>query len=431
MEAFVKEKKIVFAMVGLPARGKTYISNKIVCYLKWLGYNTKFFNIGGYRRENYGTKECTAEFFDPNNTQAVQARTQCAILALQDLTDFLQDGGDIAVYDGTNTTVERRVMVREFLSNKLGPHTLVWIESICNDDKIIENNIRATKLSSPDYREVDQETAISDFKKRIEQYRKVYEELSSESDGENVSFIKLYNVNTKIVINQINGYIESKLLSYLMSLHLTPRPVYFLRHVQSLDNCENRIGGDSGLSEHGYECLSKVKAFFEKELEQGQLNQSSKILTSTMKRTILTAKAIEIGAKPISLKALDELDAGVCDGELYDEVCQKFPEEWRLRANDKLKYRYPRGESYLDLIHRVEPIIFAIEKSKDPVIVVGHQAVIRCLYGYFTQVPVTQVPYQDVPLASVIKIIPGAYYNSEQRHLLDDAEDAIRPKTSL
>jgi len=35
----------VIAMVGLPARGKTYISKKLSRYLNWIGINTK----GGYR----------------------------------------------------------------------------------------------------------------------------------------------------------------------------------------------------------------------------------------------------------------------------------------------------------------------------------------------------------------------------------------------
>lgn len=37
-------------MVGLPARGKTYISIKICSYFNELGYKSKVFNIGNYRR---------------------------------------------------------------------------------------------------------------------------------------------------------------------------------------------------------------------------------------------------------------------------------------------------------------------------------------------------------------------------------------------
>lgn len=41
---------MVIGMVGLPARGKTYISRKICRYLNWLGFKSRVFNIGNYRR---------------------------------------------------------------------------------------------------------------------------------------------------------------------------------------------------------------------------------------------------------------------------------------------------------------------------------------------------------------------------------------------
>jgi len=36
----------------------------------------------------------------------------------------------------------------------------MWVESICNDESIIENNIKLTKLSSPDYKQTDPETVF-------------------------------------------------------------------------------------------------------------------------------------------------------------------------------------------------------------------------------------------------------------------------------
>ena len=40
----------------------------------------------------------------------------------------------------------------------------MWIESLCNDDKIIETNIRITKLSSPDYKDVDSDIVTVVYK---------------------------------------------------------------------------------------------------------------------------------------------------------------------------------------------------------------------------------------------------------------------------
>jgi 6-phosphofructo-2-kinase len=42
--------KLVIIMVGLPARGKSYITKKMARYLNWLQHDTKIFNVGEKRR---------------------------------------------------------------------------------------------------------------------------------------------------------------------------------------------------------------------------------------------------------------------------------------------------------------------------------------------------------------------------------------------
>jgi 6-phosphofructo-2-kinase len=42
--------KLVIVMVGLPARGKSYITKKVARYLNWLQHDTKIFNVGERRR---------------------------------------------------------------------------------------------------------------------------------------------------------------------------------------------------------------------------------------------------------------------------------------------------------------------------------------------------------------------------------------------
>ncbi|KAF2878281.1 6-phosphofructo-2-kinase-domain-containing protein [Massariosphaeria phaeospora] len=42
--------KLVIIMVGLPARGKSYITKKMTRYLNWLQHDTKIFNVGEKRR---------------------------------------------------------------------------------------------------------------------------------------------------------------------------------------------------------------------------------------------------------------------------------------------------------------------------------------------------------------------------------------------
>lgn len=42
--------KLVIIMVGLPARGKSYITKKLQRYLSWQQHNTRIFNVGNRRR---------------------------------------------------------------------------------------------------------------------------------------------------------------------------------------------------------------------------------------------------------------------------------------------------------------------------------------------------------------------------------------------
>lgn len=119
-------------------------------------------------------------------------------------------------------------------------------------------------------------------------------------------------------------------------------------------------------------------------------------------------------------KCLDEIDAGNCDGMTYEEIKEKYPKDYEDRSKDKLRWRYNRGESYLDLIHRIKPIIYELERRKGPVLVVGHQATIRCIYGYYAGAPINTIPNLEIPLNCFIKINPQIYGINEERFLLGE-----------
>lgn len=70
----------------------------------------------------------------------------------------------------------------------------------------------------------------------------------------------------------------------------------------------------------------------------------------------------------------------------YIQIKEKFPEDFRARDLSKFTYRYPRGESYEDLVARLEPVIMELERQGN-VLVVSHQAVLRCLLAYFMDKP--------------------------------------------
>lgn len=67
------------------------------------------------------------------------------------------------------------------------------------------------------------------------------------------------------------------------------------------------------------------------------------VWTSTLKRTIETSQWLDFPDKK-AWKALDELDAGLCDGMTYEEIEAEYPEDYANRDQDKYNYRYRGGE---------------------------------------------------------------------------------------
>lgn len=360
-------------MVGLPARGKTYIAKKLTRYLNWIGINCRVFNVGEYRRvatEAYKSHN----FFRPDNEEAQVIRQKCAVAALEDMCSWLEEGGgEVAVYDATNTTYSRRAMIHEYVVLKYG-FKLFFVESCCSDPRIIEANVREVKIHSPDYREMDKEAALKDFEQRIEHYRMAYQPLD-EGGEKDYSFMTIFNAGEKVLVHRSEGHIQSRVVYYLMNIHIVPRSIYLTRHGESECNLQGKIGGDSELSERGREYAKALAKF----IDEQQIPRL-RVWTSQLKRTIQTAKGIK--ALQERWKALNEIDAGICEEMTYELIQEKYPEEFARRDQDKFHYRYPKGESYEDLVSRLEPVIMELERQEN-VLVVGHQAVLRCLLAYF------------------------------------------------
>lgn len=204
-------------MVGLPARGKTYLANKLRRYCSWLGFRTKSFNTSEYRRNLYGAEK-HADYFDPANEDGLKRRDEVANIALTDLFKYLgQEDGQIGIFDGTNVTKERQALVQSYLSryqkSSGSNFQLIWIESICNDEELLKRNILETELFSPDYRSsssqiegllfyfISDGSAIDDFSRRIEFYAACYNSIEDMTQ----SFIKIYDIGRRFTVNLVDG----------------------------------------------------------------------------------------------------------------------------------------------------------------------------------------------------------------------------------
>lgn len=386
----------------------------------------------------------SAQFFDPENAKASKLREQLAMATLDDLLDYILDkGGSVGIFDATNSTLERRSVLMERIRQRAGPELgVLFLESLCIDESLLEANMRL-KLSGPDYRDQDPVRALTDFKERVAMYAKKYVSLGEYEERNNMPYVQMIDVGRKIVSHQIRGFLSAQTVYYLLNFNLAPRQIWITRHGESLDNLNGKIGGDSGLSEIGVRYAQALTRFVKHEREAWETYQQQKALsthfpprpgdttppnpeysnsrfsntieknfcvwTSMLKRSIQTAQFFDEEDYELKqMRMLDELNAGTMEGLTYDEIKTNHRDEYELRRQDKLHYRYPGpgGEGYLDIINRLRAVIVEVERMTDHVLLVGHRSVARVLLAYFKGLNRNDVADLDVPLGMLYMLEP-------------------------
>ncbi|UKZ82013.1 hypothetical protein TrVFT333_009794 [Trichoderma virens FT-333] len=458
--------KLVIVMVGLPARGKSYITKKLQRYLTWQQHESRIFNVGNRRRKTAGRKvsihpklapepDCldppvqaaeillnglpapsgclsprdrgeptefdlnqddpqketdqSAQFFDPKNEKAAAFREQVAMDTLDELLDYLLDGGGaVGILDATNSTIARRQHVVDHIKQREPKLGILFIESICRDPDLLEANMRL-KLSGPDYRDKDPVKSLEDFKARVAAYASAYEPLGEYEEEHDMQYIQ----------------------------------IWITRHGQSIDNELGRLGGNSALTERGHCYAQALHRFITHKRKEWIMEQKSKmaqasfpplpgdntppypdmysdldeknfcVWTSMLQRSVETAEYFDVDDDydVKNWEMLNELNSGQFEGMTYDEIASKFPEEFRKRANDKLNYIYPGvgGEGYLQVISRLRDMVREVERITDHVLIIGHRSVCRVLMAYFMDLTREDITDMDVPLGMLYSIEPKPY----------------------
>ena len=206
---------------GLDAKISFYL---VVRYLGWLSIPAKTFNVGSYRRAD--TPQPTAHFFDTSNREGERLRHAAAEAAVKDMFKWFEEGkGIVAILDATNSTKKRRRWVYE----KCAANNIetLYVESKCDDEGLVMSNILEVKTTSPDYKGQDPEVAAQDFRNRIRNYEKVYQTI--DEDEKDLTYVKLIDVGKQVIINGIQDYLQSRVVYYLMNLHIKPRSIWLSR----------------------------------------------------------------------------------------------------------------------------------------------------------------------------------------------------------
>lgn len=140
---------------------------------------------------------------------------------------WFKSGGVVGILDATNSTKERRKWVLDRVSSE--GIEVIFVESKCDDEELIMANIRDVKTTSPDYVGQDPEEAARDFRNRIRNYEKVYKSINADGDEDHLTYLKIMNVGKQVFINRIRDYLQSRVVYYLMNLHIRPRSVWLSR----------------------------------------------------------------------------------------------------------------------------------------------------------------------------------------------------------
>lgn len=382
----------------------------------------------------------SARFFDPQNEKARRLREQVAHETLDDLLKYvIEDGGSVGILDATNHTRERRTSLMRHIRERDSTINVLFLESRCQDRKLLEANMRL-KLSGPDYKGKDPVKSLKDFQERVEQYEKSYQPLDEYEEEQDMPYCSMIDVGRKMISHQVHGFLSIQTVTYLMNFNLAPRQIWLTRHGQSVDNEIGKIGGDSHLSPLGLKFAKSLERFIAKQrdawtrLQQekqakthfpprpgdttppnpehaGQASEERNfcVWTSMLKRSIETSQFFNDEDFDIKqMRMLDELYAGSMEGLTYGEIRNRFENEYELRKQNKLQYRYPGpgGEGYLDVINRLRKVILEIERMLDHVLIIGHRSIIRVLLAYFMGLTQEDISDLDVPLGVVYVLEP-------------------------
>ena len=454
----------VLVFIGLPLRGKRTIALRLKRYLRFFhGARCRAFDVasanqsasnqsgrsissqlrefltdGGATTTEHATED---EDGSVRRRHTERLREEYGIDTFSDANAKHVDSGRVAVVyssDASKTFYEtwsgtskerRRAILKDLAAIEAEERDLgggsrkvktIFIETTLTREELVEEvlaqrvarDVRNGKVS-----EEEIEEAKEAWRRRIDEYRKLYVTLQEDGSEDDLSYIKLYNYGERVLTNKMRAYLPQRIVQFLTATHPTAHKIYLCRHGQSEYNVTGRLGGNSAITAKGV-AFSEILGRFALEKICGMRRDANgdsassewvethdtvraRLWTSSLLRTIQTAANIEHPVihdgdweqmSPRVYRNIDEIFAGDCEGMTPEEIVEKNPQAAYLRSMDKIGYRYPRGESYFDLISRLEPCIQEMESYTEPLLVVSHQAILRLMFAYLTGVAREQAP---------------------------------------
>lgn len=186
--------------------------------------------MSDYRRRHFKTYE-SHEMFRADNLPAWRVRQQSFHEALEDAAAWLQEpGNQVAILDGPNVSRQQRQEIYDLIYCQLG-FRVMFIECVCEDPVILEQNFKEILKYSADYRDMVTEDSLRDLTLKMAHYQAQYESPSLGSHWElPCPMVKLLDGgHGGIVAHGITGIKESKILAYVAVPRNIQQVLYFSR----------------------------------------------------------------------------------------------------------------------------------------------------------------------------------------------------------
>lgn len=416
---------LIVIMMGLPGRGKTFIARQICRYFQWNGLPSAIVSA----------KEIWKEW--ENRSQL--SEKSVVVEVVRRVMQLITSSGGVAVVDGTHeTATQRNVIVREILrTGRIKMNRIIFVEVIIDKPEVVHQNILQIRdYTAPE----DGDVFVEEYYKSIEKCEATYKTLNPITDVD-LSYIRMEDTSV-YSLNQISGWMPSRLAFMLHNLNPAPKPVYLTRCGEYVDLTYGRIGGNSGLTPRGMAYAEALLEYFTAELSKDDLlnvfcscatratqtatlfaaieKQEEELLTAQEKTPTSTTasecpsevhRQLPFHCRVGYFPSLEDINHGDCEGMLFSDIKQIMPYTIKEMKADPYHTPWPNGECLHQVFNsRLEPHIHDIKASAYPVLVISHLPLLQGLHCYFvspdgTDVANPQLAYKiKIPLESVVKI---------------------------
>jgi broad specificity phosphatase PhoE len=183
--------------------------------------------------------------------------------------------------------------------------------------------------------------------------------------------------------------------------------IYLARHSETTWNLSGRYQGrlDSALSGLGVRQGSALAEYFFRRLMRGDA-VPVRVVSSPLLRCRATARfvASRLGIPLATDDRLIEIAHGTWEGRYRDEIAENDPERYRMWRQDPAHVAFERGETVGNVRDRWRSFAATLHGEGQDVLIVTHDAVVRCALLDATQRPLDELWRPNVENAGFARL---------------------------